>query len=39
MRSVSGAFNRTILATVGLALVAASLWFVASGLGAGHDLG
>ena len=36
MRSVSGAFNRTILATVGLALVAASLWFVASGLGAGH---
>ena len=36
MRSVSGAFNRIILATFGLALVAAASWFVASGLGAGR---
>ena len=36
MRSVSGAFNRIILAVFGLTLVALASWFAASGLGAGR---
>ena len=37
MRSVSGAFNRIILAASGLFIVVVSSWLLASGLGAGRS--
>ena len=36
MRTVSAALNRTLLAVFGLLIAFVALWFLASGLDAGH---